>query len=258
MNITDTDTARQISKEIAHLCRALKAPVVAEVYETLGDQAREAGWSHEHYLAAVLARQVSSREANGIALRLATAHFPAMKTLDDFNFDHQPKAPRDLISHLATSTFVDATSNVVLLGPPGVGKTHLAIGLGIKAVHAGHTVLFDSATNWITRLANAHNDGRLHAELKRIRRYKLIIVDEIGYLPFDPDSANLFFQLVSARYEQGSMIVTSNLPFARWGETLSDDIVAAATIDRLVHHADVIALDGKSYRTRNSASQQVN
>jgi DNA replication protein DnaC len=122
--------------------------------------------------------------------------------------------------------------------------------LGVKAAHAGYSVLFDTANNWITRLAAAHQAGQLEAELKKIRRYKLIIIDEVGYIPFDQDAANLFFQLIASRYEQASVMVTSNLPFGRWGETFSDDIVAAAMIDRLVHHAEVLTLTGDSYRTR--------
>ncbi|WP_395309190.1 ATP-binding protein [Mycobacterium sp. AMU20-3851] len=135
-------------------------------------------------------------------------------------------------------------------GAPGIGKTHLAIGLGVKAAHAGYSVLFDTASNWIARLGAAHHGNRLEAELKKIRRYKLIIIDEVGYIPFDQDAANLFFQLIASRYEIGSIMVTSNLPFGRWGETFSDDVVAAAMIDRLVHHAEVLTLTGDSYRTR--------
>jgi len=241
---------KDLAGEVAFLSRELKTPVITQTFQILGDQAREQGWSHEEYLAAVLGRQVASRAANGTRMRIAGAHFPQVKTLEDFTFEHLPTAPRDVIAHLATTTFVARRENVVLLGPPGTGKTHLAIALGIKAAEAAFPVAFDSATGWITRLANAHTHGLLERELRRLNRYRLLVIDEVGYLPFDPAAASLFFQLIASRYETGSLIVTSNLPFSRWGETLGDDVVAAATIDRLIHHAHVIPLDGDSYRTR--------
>ena len=134
---------------------------------------------------------------------------------------------------------------------PGTGKTHLAIGLAIRACQAGHRVLFATAAEWVARLAEAHHAGRLQGELIRLGRYPLLVIDEVGYIPFEPEAANLFFQLVSARYERASLIVTSNKPFGRWGETFGDDVVAAAMIDRLVHHAEVIALKGDSYRLKD-------
>ena len=154
--------------------------------------------------------------------------------------------------HLGTLDFVCAQENVVFLGPPGTGKTHLAIGLGIRACQGGHRVLFATAAQWVARLADAHQAGRLQDELRRLGRYPLIIVDEVGYIPFEPEAANLFFQLVSSRYERASLIVTSNKPFGRWGEVFGDDVVAAAAmIDRLVHHADVVAIKGDSYRLKD-------
>lgn len=139
----------------------------------------------------------------------------------------------------------------MFLRPPGTGKTHLAIGIAIRACQAGHRVAFATAADWVARLAEAYGAGRLQAELTRLGRYPLMVIDEVGYIPFEPEAANLFFQLVSSRYERASLIVTSNQPFGRWGEVFGDDVVAAAMIDRLVHHAEVVALKSESYRLKD-------
>lgn len=239
------------ASDLAYLCRALKAPALAASAGRLAERARSDGWSHEEYLAACLEREVAARESHGGEARIKAARLPARKTLEDFDYDHQRSVRRDLIAHLGALDFVAAKENVVFLGPPGTGKTHLGIGLSIRACQAGHRVQFATAAEWVARLAEAHAAGRLQAELVRLRRYPLIVIDEVGYIPFEAEAANLFFQLVSSRYERASVIVTSNKPFGRWGEVFGDATVAAAMIDRLVHHAEVVSLKGDSYRLKD-------
>ncbi|MFH8566781.1 IS21-like element helper ATPase IstB [Streptomyces sp. NPDC017988] len=189
-------------------------------------------------------------EATGAEERIEAAGFPSRKLLEMFDEGHLRSPEPQEIARLGKVDFVTRKANVVLLGGPGTGKTHLAVALGVRACQAGHQVLFATAAEWGTRLAAAKAAGRLREELARLDAYPVLVVDEVGYVPFDPEVAHLLFQLVSHRYERSSLIVTGSLPLDRWNEVLGDSATASATVDRLAHHADVITLDADSYRTR--------
>src|SRR5437764_569478 len=193
-------TKTKPTSDIAYLCRALKAPSLAAAVSRLGERARAESWSHEEFLAACLEREVAARQDHGGQNRIRAARFPARKTLEDFDFTFQRSIKRDAIAHLATLDFTAEATNVVFLGPPGTGKTHLAISVGMKACQAGHRVAFATAAEWVARLGDAHAQGRLQAELTRLGRVPLLVIDEVGYIPFEAEAANLFFPLVAGRW----------------------------------------------------------
>ncbi|MDE1821619.1 MAG: IS21-like element helper ATPase IstB [Euryarchaeota archaeon] len=199
----------------------------------------------------LLQEEVKARDALSLQLRLQFSKIPVRKTLEEFDLAAQPSIDPKVLEELRTLRFVHDHANVLLLGPPGVGKTHLAVALGWEALRAGFSVFFVSAPRLVEDLRRGAEVDRLDSKLRLYAKYGVLIVDEIGYLPMERVGAHLFFQLINARYEKGSTVFTSNKSFAEWGEVMGDTAIAAATLDRILHHATVVSIKGESYRLRS-------
>jgi len=202
------------------------------------------------FLETVLGEEVAAKTSKNVTMRTNLARFPFVKGLEAFDFAYQPSIDKKQIQTLASCHFIEHGENVVILGPPGVGKTHLAVGLGLKAIEHGYRVLFTTAAAMIGALSKALIEGRLEEKLKHYSVPRLLVIDEIGYLPIDRQGANLFFQLISRRYERGPMVLTSNQSFGAWGEVFGDRVIATAILDRVLHHAITVNIRGNSYRLK--------
>jgi len=224
---------------------------IREIYLTQAENAANTKLSYQEYLHRLIEQQVLSKIERSVNAKMQRASFPQLKRLEEFDFTFQPKINEKLIRELATLDFLTQAKNVLLIGAPGVGKTHLAISLGIKATQARKRVLFFSAEQLMQDLASAEVSGRLNKMLDIMTRIDLLIIDELGYLSLTKQTAKLFFQLISKRYEKGSIIVTSNKSFEQWGEIFNDEVVAAAILDRLLHHSYPFLISGKSFRLKN-------
>ncbi|MBA3599423.1 MAG: AAA family ATPase [Methylibium sp.] len=241
------------AERIAALCEQLKLARLGTEWPALAQDAARDEASFADFLERVLASEIVARAERRCTTLMRLATMPAVKTLEQFDWSHAGGAPKAQIQELAHLAFVPRAENVVLLGPSGVGKTHIALALGHRAVMAGHKVRFISAADLMLQLAAAKTQGRLKEYFNRaVIGPKLLVVDEIGYLPFGREEATLFFNVVAKRYERASMVLTSNLPFTQWAGAFADDqTMTAAMLDRLLHHAHIVQITGESYRLKD-------
>lgn len=235
----------------AELCY-LKLTSIQQNYISLADEAAGNQWSHIDYLDRLIEAEADLRRDRSIQRRIRLARFPVIKTLEQFQWSWPKKINRLEVQNLFRLHFIEEKANVIFLGGVGLGKTHLCTALGYAACENGHSVLFASAIDIINTLAAAQSTGRLKAELKKYLRPSVLLVDELGYLPIDKNGADLLFQVISQRYERGSIILSTNKPFKKWGEIFNNDTtLASAVLDRLLHHAVTITIGGTSYRMKD-------
>lgn len=232
----------------------MKLPTLTS-YEELLRQAQQDGWGYEQFLCEVLQKEVAQRIENQQNRRIKAARFPLVKSLDQFQFDNLPSVPEALVWQLATGEFVDRQENVIMIGNPGTGKTHLSIGLGRRLCRQGYKVRFYTAANLVTELSEAQQDLKLTRLQRLLRKLDLLIVDEMSYLTFSKPHAELLFHVLSDRNERGSVMLTTNLEFSRWGEMLPNEMLTAALIDRLTHRSHILNMNAASYRLKQSVKK---
>lgn len=228
--------------------KTLRLPNMLASYKTEAELSLQAGTSYEKYLHTLVEQEVLGRMSRQTQMRIKKAQFPSLKTIDNFNFTALPNLDKKSVMELMRGSFADKGENILALGNSGTGKTHLAIALGMAACQRGQHVLFQTAAQLVHTLTEAHDEKKLLSLQKKLKTYKILIIDELGYVPFSKTGAELLFEVFSQRYEQGSLIVTSNLPFEEWPQVFGCSRLTGALLDRLTHHAHILAMNGQSYR----------
>ncbi|MCE5296807.1 MAG: IS21-like element helper ATPase IstB [Euryarchaeota archaeon] len=228
----------------------LKLGTAEEVLDSTLEMAANKQLATVDVLDHLIAEELRARRTSAIETNTKLAHFPVRKRLEDFDIGFQPSIDKAVFDDLRTLRFVAEAENVILLGPPGVGKTHIAIGLAMEAIKAGYSAYYISTPLLVERLRTAEERGKLDRTLKKLASYRLLIIDEIGYLPLERQESHLFFQLVARRYEKNSTVFTSNKAYSEWGEVLGDNVIASAILDRILHHGITLNIRGESYRMK--------
>lgn len=236
--------------ELQTLVEKLKLDYLGNALDTLCEQASKKDLGYREFLQEVLTTEWAGRHQKGLESRLKQARLPWVKTLEQFDYSFQPSIDKKVMRELAGLGFIERAENVVLLGPPGVGKTHLAISLAVKAAEAGHRIMFLSLDKLMSTLKKAQQENRLERQMQLLVYPRLLILDEIGYLPMNREEASLFFRLVTRRYEKASTVLTSNKSYSDWGEIFGDQVIATAILDRLLHHATTVNIKGESFRLK--------
>ena len=241
---------------LAHHLKALKLPTFLREHQKLARQCATEGLDHVRFLARLVEMELIDRERRMVERRIKTAKFPAVKSLDSFDFAAIPRLNKMQVLELARGEWIERRENVIALGPSGTGKTHIALGLGLAACQRGLSVGFTTAAALVHELMEARDERRLLRLQKQLAAYRLLIIDELGYVPLSSTGAELLFEVFSQRYERGSVIITSNLPFDEWTSVFGAERLTGALLDRLTHHVHILAMNGESYRLRHSKQQR--
>jgi len=237
--------------------KKLRLPAMIQMLDSHVKQAASSSMSYLDFLSGLVSEEVRFKEQRAVQSRIKSARFPVLKSLDDFDYAFQPSINRKKLGELSSLRFIHNRENILFLGPPGIGKTHLSTGLGVQACESGYKVLFTTLNDMVSSLMASMADNSFPSRLRTFVQPSLLIIDEVGYLPVSKEGANFLFQVVAKRYETGSIILTSNKSFADWGDVLGDGVIASAILDRLLHHSTVFNIRGDSYRLREKRKELI-